>query len=314
MLDQIVLRLEGESFQVCEDKSKGFYKICQKLVSSRSPIYLAKSKDSEALAVKVHKYSDNLPSAFFLNESRYAFLRHPNVISIRHSIQNYEAGKNEGKPINCSLIAMELARCDLRDLMSSMKLDEKLARSLFHQIVEGVSYLHSKKVSHMDLKLENILIGSDYNLKLADFDFAYKEGDIGLLGFGSQNFRAPEVISREVRIPEKADLYSLGVILFCLVSGHIPYVEHKQIQGYDLFNLFLDDPESYWNALKEVQGEALDCEDLKKLIESMVCREPCKRASLEDVKKNAWYKKPVYSAKELAAILKNKLIKDLVAN
>jgi serine/threonine protein kinase len=312
MLEQIVLHLEGEKFLVSKDKSQDAFIIRQKLFSSRSPIYLAQSIHSGSLAVKAHKYSDNYQSSFFLNESRFSFLRHRNVISLYSHIDKVEVAKSDGKPASVSLIFMELARCDLRDLISSIKMDDKLARSLFRQIVEGVSYLHSKQVSHMDLKLENILLGSDYQLKLADFDFAYKEDDLLLQGYGSMNFRAPEVIVRQVHSPQKADIYSLGIILYCLALGHVPYLEHKNVQGYDLFSLMLDDPESYWDAVKKVQCEALDCDDLKALIMSMVCRDPSERASIENIKKNSWYKRPVYNEKELEVLLKDKLIKDLI--
>jgi serine/threonine protein kinase len=312
MLDQSVLHLEGEKFLVFNGKSQDSYEISQKLVSSRSPIYLAQSNNSQCLAVKAHKYSDNMPSPFFLNESRYSFLRHHNVISLYSSIEKYVVAKSESRPEIVSLIFMELARCSLKDLLCSIKPDEKLARSLFHQIVDGISYLHANRVSHMDLKLENILLGSDFRLKLVDFDFAYKEDDLLLQGYGSMNFRAPEVISKQVESPKRADIYSLGVILYCLVLGHVPYIEHKYIQGYNLFELLLNDPEGYWNAVKIIQGAEVANKDLKNLIESMLKRDPSERASFEEIKKNAWYKKPVYNDKEIEMLLKDKLIVDLI--
>lgn len=299
--------LVGKSFSILADSSSESFTIEERIVDSRSPIFISKSNKRNKLATKIYLYSDNLPNTFYLNESRYGFLRHSNVIGIRHKVDKFEIARSQNASINCSLVFMDLACCDLKDLLASVRFDEKLARTFFHHLVEGVSYIHSMGVSHLDLKLENLLLGADFNLKLADFDFAYKKGDLVLQGYGTENFRAPEIINKECRVPEHADIFSMGVILFCLIFGHIPFSEQMKIKDYDLFNLIMDDPEAYWEALKEIKGTIPVSDDFKDLLASMLCREPSERASLGEIKRSSWYKKPTYSLKELEALLKAKL-------
>lgn len=307
MTDIICNALNNKSFQVSLDSFSEIFFIQERFVSARAPLFISKSDKGHKLATKVYSYQDDFPSTFFLNESRYSFLRHPNVISIRHSVNKLTIPKPDRSSINCSLLFMDLACCDFKDLMSSTRFDEKLARTFFHHLVDGVTYIHSKGVSHMDLKLENLLLGADFMLKLADFDFSYKEGDLVLLGHGTLNFRAPEVIQRDCRDPKMADIFSLGVLLFCFVLGHIPFSEQEKIKGFDLFNLMMDDPEGYWEALRDIQGVLPVGNDFVELFMSMVCRDPSKRASLNSIRKSSWYKKPVYSQKELESLLKSKL-------
>lgn len=72
--------------------------------------------------------------------------------------------------------------------------DDKLARTYFHQIIDGVEYMHSQSTAHLDLKPDNILIDSNGSIKIADFDLSYmKEDKIMCKGKGTTNFRAPEV-------------------------------------------------------------------------------------------------------------------------
>jgi len=59
--------------------------------------------------------------------------------------------------------------------------------------MSGLDYIHSKGIAHLDLKLDNLLIGSNYQLKIADFDLSYKVGDKRIVSDGSKHYRAPEI-------------------------------------------------------------------------------------------------------------------------
>lgn len=82
-----------------------------------------------------------------------------------------------------------------------------------------------------------MIIGSDFNFKIIDFDTAYVEGDPSLLGYGTPNYRAPEVKEGKCSNPFSADIYSLAIILFTLMYGHYPYTERGQINGVNLEKL-----------------------------------------------------------------------------
>lgn len=105
----------------------------------------------------------------------------------------------------------------------------KIVQQIFKQLVEGVHYLHSKRVCHRDLSLENILLTGDGNVKIIDFGVAkrYPKSNQTFLssaGFvGKQGYCAPEIYCGETYDGRKADVWSLGVILFMLLTGAPPY-------------------------------------------------------------------------------------------
>ena len=107
------------------------------------------------------------------------------------------------------------------------KFDENRARMIFTQIVEGVKYFHSKKISHRDLKLENILVSNFEKPKISDFGLSnyMKDGEFLKTNCGSANYAAPEVISHTHYSGSEADVWSLGVILFVINSGYLPFDE-----------------------------------------------------------------------------------------
>ena len=89
-----------------------------------------------------------------------------------------------------------------------------------------MEYLHKNKITHRDLKLENILINKDFNLKIADFGFAYHGKNISCLTEykGTKTYMAPEMLERKSYDGRKADIFSAGVIIFILVVGLFPFV------------------------------------------------------------------------------------------
>lgn len=212
---------------------------------------------------------------------------------------------------------MELAPYgNFSDLIQKGKFceDEKLVRTYFHQLIAGIEYLHSKNVAHMDLKLSNLLLGYDYELKISDFDSAYTNEDLMIIGRGTKNFRAPEVLLRDCSDPKAADIYSCGVLLFTLATGKFPYSENAQVGGYDLYELLISNKAAFWDAHLKLQSKDSFSSEFKELFESLVRTEPAKRATIEEIKETKWYKGSTYTKKDVVSIMsglvKSTLIKE----
>ena len=177
---------------------------------SKYEVYLAQSKISKNYyAMKVFPYNEkNESPSSFKREVRMSNLSHTHLISIVDYRKERESILH-GKEVKVAYILMELAPYgDFADLLMNNKFprDNILVRTYFHQLISGIEYLHSKKISHMDLKLENLLLGKNYDLKIADFDCCYFESDPQISTRGTNNFRAPEIKAKKCKNAKAADI------------------------------------------------------------------------------------------------------------
>ncbi len=181
--------------------------------------------DGLEVAVKVpHPSGDPAYLERFLREGRLGeTLHHPAIVRI------LEAGEEDGIPF----LAMELIPGEtLRERLdrSPGGLPEQVALGVARAIAEALDYAHGKGVVHRDLKPENIMLPPDGLAKVMDFGVARVEGQPGLttshLFFGSPLYGAPELVEPR-SIDRRADLYSLGVILFEMLEGRPPFVHES---------------------------------------------------------------------------------------
>lgn len=124
---------------------------------------------------------------------------------------------------------------------------EDAGRFFMTQLINAISYMHEDKgVVHRDLKLENILIDGELNLKLADFGFATFNNISELAEYrGTKTYMAPEIKEGKVYDGKKADIFSIGVILFIVVQGIYPFKEARQDDCF--YNLLLKNRlDFYW--------------------------------------------------------------------
>ena len=140
----------------------------------------------------------------------------------------------------------------------------------------------------MDLKLENMLLGEDYRLKIADFDLAYLEGEKTIRGKGTCNYRAPELRNKNCAKPKATDIYSAGIILFCFKTGGYPAIEDTLIEGHDLYQMMLSQDKKFWEVHSRLQKKNVVFEDsFKELFMGMVRKNPEDRISIYQIKQNA---------------------------
>jgi serine/threonine protein kinase len=166
-------------------------------------------------------------------------------------------------------------------------------------MVEGVDYLHKNEIAHLDLKLDNLLLGPTKALKIIDFDLSQRVEE-EKRGFarskGTTNYRAPEIRSRKCTNFKAADVYSMGVILFALATGLPPYTETEKGELDGWYNLMMKQQDSYWTKITKYVKV---CDELKELFSGMIREDPEQRFTIEDIRKTNWFKGPILTDEEL---------------
>ncbi|XP_056671941.1 serine/threonine-protein kinase MARK1 isoform X8 [Monodelphis domestica] len=197
-------------------------------------------------------------------------LNHPNIVKLFEVIETEKT----------LYLVMEYASGgEVFDyLVAHGRMKEKEARAKFRQIVSAVQYCHQKCIVHRDLKAENLLLDADMNIKIADFGFS-NEFTIGnkLDTFcGSPPYAAPELFQGKKYDGPEVDVWSLGVILYTLVSGSLPFdgqnlkeLRERVLRGKYRIPFYM----------------STDCENLLK---KLLVLNPIKRGSLEQIMKDRW--------------------------
>jgi len=284
--------------------------IIKMLGRSNASVFLVFCKDDQkTYAMKVYPIEKRDVSMHYYIEARFNWVSHPNVISIK-DVQPLK--KNiEGIEQPVSYILMEAAPYgDFSSLIRDVPVykDERLVRTYFRQLIQGLEYLHSNGLAHLDLKPQNLLLGDKYTLKIADFDCSHPEEDAFVSVGGTRGYRAPEIANDTCTNPKAADIYSAGVILFALMTGYVPYDENKQYKGVNLWELLQREDPLFW----ELHSRHAIDDSFKELFMSMVKADPNKRPSLDAIKKSRWCTGPVYNQKELCQIMSKLLSKSKI--
>ncbi|MBZ3874890.1 Sperm motility kinase 2B [Sciurus carolinensis] len=167
------------------------------------------------VAVKVlRKVAHNLPVLSEPDVMRT--LEHPNVIQLFQVIETHR---------NIYIVMENAAGGELYDHVPKCGLQEEEARRLFRQIAGAVSYCHDKGVVHRDLKPENIVMDGRGNPKLIDFGFSarFTSGQKLNEFWGTLSHFAPELVLRQAYEGPPVDVWSLGVILYFMLTGKRPF-------------------------------------------------------------------------------------------
>ncbi|XP_043860452.1 NUAK family SNF1-like kinase 2 [Dromiciops gliroides] len=196
-------------------------------------------------------------------------LNHPHIITIHEVFENN----------NKIVIVMEYAsRGDLYDYISErQRLSEQEARHFFRQIVSAVYYCHKNGIVHRDLKLENILLDANDNIKIADFGLSnlYHQDKLLQTFCGSPLYASPEIVNGKPYMGPEVDSWSLGVLLYILVHGMMPF-----------------DGQDFKTLVKQISNgeyrEPTKPSDACGLIRWLLMVNPTRRATLEDVASHWW--------------------------
>jgi serine/threonine protein kinase len=168
------------------------------------------------VAVKLPKPSRlDSTDAFMAEARRVARLRHPSIVPV------HDVGRSDGKVF---IVSEFVERGNLSQQIKSSKPTEAQAIKWISDIAEALEYAHSEGVIHRDIKPANILIDHHGRALLADFGIAQSASKTGRFApsIGTLRYMAPEQLKGK-EIDQRSDIYSLGVVLYELLTGDLPY-------------------------------------------------------------------------------------------
>lgn len=147
------------------------------------------------------------------------------TLSNEHIVQLYDAGEEDGTPY---LVMEYVDGTDLKNYIKEhFPIPYQEVVDIMDQVLDAVTAAHKAGIIHRDLKPQNILIDQDGQVKITDFGIALAQNKFGAANgkepvIGSIHYLAPEVTRGQVA-SEKSDIYALGVILYQLLTGQVPY-------------------------------------------------------------------------------------------
>jgi serine/threonine protein kinase len=284
-------------------KGKG----CTRLLKASS------AESEEALAIKLFPKSQNNQCCLgFVNEERtITKLSHPHMVKYHNFYKDaLIKGKNESFSQYSAIIMEYVPSGDLFNLVSKGSLSEILARTIFKQMISVIEYLHNQKVAHLDLKLENFLINHT-GIKLIDFDGCQglESKKLPDTRLGTVGYRPPEFVKGNYQDLRAADIYSLGIVLFTMVTGTPPYSEIEENKTYKFdqyYEALRKDVTKFWRVhehYRTSENKDTFSKEFKQLVEGMLAEKPLERFRFEEIKRSQWFEGKTLSKEELSRSL-----------
>lgn len=168
---------------------------------------------------------------------------------------------------------------------------ERISKWIFKKVLNAVDKVHDNDICHLDLKLENVMYNKDsHQAKLIDFGFASETAEINPTTkekveklqtnyCGSVHYAAPEIVKRTPFNGKKADVWSLGVLLFVLLSGLFPFDDSRS-RVEVIFDKIV---------AAEFFTPSYLSSDAQSLLKIMLQADPTKRPTVKEVLKHPWF-------------------------
>lgn len=240
--------------------------------------------DSNISAVKIINIKKNNKEKILNEINIFKKLNNINIIKY----YNYFLSKNY-----CYILQEYFNKGDLHNMMISIKnLSEINCKYYFKEICNGIKYMHNMKYIHRDIKLENIFINSDNNIKIGDFGFTiFQSGNYITGKLGTIQYVAPEIILEKSYNGFKSDIFSLGVLLFTMLYGSYPLTDRP-------LDININEIELNSNVLNDIKNNNIDYNDNFKLsdnvidlLKNMLLYDNTNRYSINHVIKSNWLNK-----------------------
>jgi len=224
-------------------------------------VYKAARADGQAVAVKVlsprYASAPEFIERFTREAEALTKLSHPNIVAIHSS------GVHDSVPY---LVMEYVEGTSLRRKIREKALTAERSIEIASQVCDALQFAHKHGIVHRDIKPENILIDPQGNVKIADFGLAKLTSTDGTrltlsnAVMGTPHYMAPEQLEKSSDVDERADLFSLGVVLYEMLTGELPIGRFKppSEKGVDLrmdsivLDLLERDPEDRVSSAKEL--------------------------------------------------------------
>ena len=262
------------------NKNIGPYKIISKIKEGdNSKIYLAKSTytgDEVAIkAISKEEFQKDIEDLALISNQLESLkiLKHKNIISL---YEIYESPK---------YIYLVMEFSPKKNLIEKIILKKRLSENetliIFVQLLDALIYMHKMNIAHRNIRTEHILFDKNNRPKLIGFNYStFYEKNKKIKGmFGSLCYTCPEILNDEEYVPELADVWSLGVVLYVMICGYLPFSEENDEKNKEYISEGkIEYPKEISNKVKDLLKHMLDIN----------CN---KRYNLQKIMKHPWVKK-----------------------
>ena len=285
--------------------------------------------DITSKEIKVAKiFDDNFFHIFSKEEKIFKKINDFNIESI---IKLYDSGigplTKDGNTEDRMFFILEYAaHGTLFDQIekTSNGFSENVCKYILYEIINAISSLHKKGICHRDIKLDNILlVGDDYHLKLCDLGFSDNFLDENnnkkkLKKYvGTKYYFAPEILENKLYDGEKVDIFSIGALLFILMTKKFAFVEAKifnntTMESKKIYKLIKEKSiDKYWEIIEKINKVKVLSPEFKQLFIKMVSYNPLERPSLDEIMDSEWMKEIKNANEDYLKEIRNKMINEM---
>eukprot|EP00164_Ancoracysta_twista_P001506 GFYU01001976.1.p1 GENE.GFYU01001976.1~~GFYU01001976.1.p1 ORF type:complete len:339 (-),score=85.77 GFYU01001976.1:613-1629(-) len=200
-------------------------------------------------------------------------LRHPNIVEIKDVLVTKS---------NIFIILELVTGGELYNkVVQCGQFTDEESRRCFRQLLSALEYCHERGVCHRDLKLENLLLDGDNNIKITDFGFSRHLNSQLRSAVGTPSYMAPEALEKQNYDGKAVDVWACGVILYIMLIGRYPFGDPNEPLS------------SLYTRIKNAQYELPSTLDKNccKLLKAILEPDPSKRITMDGIKKDKWLNK-----------------------
>ena len=281
----------NRDMEILSNYIKNYYKKNQKYPTTKMKFYkygrlLGKGAFGK-VNLSLHILTGRLVAIKSINKGKITTDRQKQKIKLETSIMKRLSKSNnivkifetyETKKHICIVMEYICAGDLLNYIKKRSRLQEPVAKFIFKQIILALKFIHENNIVHRDIKLDNILLDLDNNIKICDFGVSkiINKNDIMLEQCGTPAYIAPEILLNKGYEGFGVDIWSAGVVLYAMLSGTVPF---KGTNLKELHNLIIS---GNYQPINDISMEA------SHLINNLLEIDPKKRITIENILNHPW--------------------------